>query len=281
VPSLRTLVVDVSEKVATVTLNRPERLNAFTPEMGAELYGTLATLDRDDDVRAIIITGAGRAFCAGADLESGGDTFATEKKWGADAEVRPWNLGTPIIAAINGAAVGVGATLPLQWDIRVASEKAKIGFVFNRRGIIPEAYSTWLLPRLVGFARAMDLLLTGRILGANEALEQGIVSRVVPADELLTVARSIATDIAKNTAPASVAITKRLVWRQLMESDPRRAKALEDELFYWAGKQPDAAEGVKSFLEKREPRWTMRPSTDLPDAIASIADLTETTTEST
>ncbi len=277
-PQFRTLLVDVSERVGTITLNRPERMNAFTPEMGSELYATLADFDRDDDVRAIVITGAGRAFCAGADLASGGDTFATEKTWGAgQADVRPWNLKKPIIAAINGAAVGVGATLPLQWDIRIASENAKIGFVFTRRGIIPEAYSTWILPRLVGFARAMDLLLTGRILTANEALEHGIVSRVVPADELMKSARAIALDIAKSTAPVSIAITKRLLWRQMTESDPLRAKELEDELFYWIGKQPDAAEGVKSFLEKREAAWSMRPSTDLPDLIADVPETKERT----
>ncbi len=266
------IVVESDGPVATLTLNRPERLNAYTVAMGIEIYSAIAELDRREDVRAIIVTGSGRAFCAGADLEPGGDTFARERAWQAAAEleakVRPWNLSTPIIAAINGAAVGIGATLPLQWDIRIASERAKIGFVFTRRGILPEANSTWILPRLVGLAKAMDLLLTGRILTAAEALEHGIVSRVVPADELMATATNIARDIAENTAPASVAITKRLLWRQLSETSPVRAKALEDALFDWIGKQPDAAEGVLSFLEKREPRWTGSAASGLPPEIA-------------
>jgi enoyl-CoA hydratase/carnithine racemase len=269
---LRTITLDVGEQVATVTLNRPERLNAYTPEMGVELFGTLAELDRDDSVRAIVITGAGRAFCAGADLAAGGETFAGERPFQAAAEneakVLPWKMRKPVICAINGAAVGVGATLPLQWDIRIMSDKARIGFVFTRRGIIAEANSTWLLPRLVGMAKALDLLLTGRILAADEALAYGLVSRVVPHDELMYVALGMARDIAKNTAPVSVAITKRLVWRQLLENDPVRAKELEDALFQWTGKKPDAAEGVTAFLEKRDPSWTMSALSDLPPEVA-------------
>jgi enoyl-CoA hydratase/carnithine racemase len=223
------------------------------------------------------VTGSGKAFCAGADLGAGENTFAGDDTWkpanAIEATVRPWNMNKPIICAINGAAVGIGATLPLQWDIRLASDRAKIGFVFTRRGIVAEAGSTWILPRIVGFARAMDLLLTGRILTAAEALEQGLVSRVVPHDDLLSVAQGIARDIAENTAPVSIAITKRLLWRQLMETDPRPAKELEDILFHWTGKQPDAGEGVTSFLEKRAPKWKMHPSRDLPDAIAPLREL--------
>lgn len=258
---LKTLRVVVIDGVATITLNRPERLNAYTVEMGVELFGALADLDQRDDVRAIVVTGEGRAFCAGADLEAGGATFARERAWQAARELeektQPWNLSTPVIAAINGAAVGIGATLPLQWDIRIASDRAKIGFVFTRRGISPEAHSTWILPRLVGVAKAMDLLLTGRIVDANEALALGLVSRVVPHAQLLDVAQSIARDIAVNTAPASVALTKRLVWSQLSQTDPVTAKAAEDLVFEWIGKQPDAAEGVLSFLEKRPAAWTL------------------------
>lgn len=257
----RTIRLDVSERVATITLNRPERLNAYTVEMGVELFGALAELDRRDDVRAIVVTGAGRAFCAGADLEAGGSTFSRERAWQAARELeertQPWKMATPIIAAINGPAVGIGATLPLQWDLRIASEKAKIGFVFTRRGITPEAHSTWILPRLVGVAKAMDLLLTGRIVTADEALALGLVSRVVPHEELAKVARDVAREIAERTAPASVALTKQLVWSQLGQSDPVAAKAAEDRVFEWIGKQPDAAEGVLSFLEKRAPRWTL------------------------
>jgi enoyl-CoA hydratase/carnithine racemase len=269
-----TIGVETDNGVATITLSREERLNAYTVQMGVELFGAMHELDMDDSVRAIVITGAGRAFCAGADLGGGGDTFAGDRSWeDADRLGRkclPWNMRTPVIAAINGAAVGIGATLPLQWDIRIASDKAKIGFVFTRRGIIPEAGSTWILPRMIGVSRASELLLTGRILTADEALEYGIVSRVVPHDELLTVARDMALDIAVNTAPVSIAVTKRLLWRQLLETDPRPAKAREDELFYWSGKQPDAAEGVESFLEKRDPQWKMSAARDLPDGLDDL-----------
>jgi enoyl-CoA hydratase/carnithine racemase len=258
---LETIRIEESDGVATITLSRPNRLNAYTVGMGVELFGALHELDARDDVRAIVVTGEGRAFCAGADLDSDGSTFARERAWQAARELeektRPWNLHTPIIAAINGPAVGIGATLPLQWDIRIASERAKIGFVFTRRGISPEAHSTWILPRLIGAAKALDLLLTGRIVSAAEALELGIVSRVVPHDQLLEVAQGTGRDIARNTAPASVALTKQLVWRQLMQSDAEAAKRLEDAVFEWVGKQPDAREGVTSFLEKRAPAWTL------------------------
>ncbi len=269
----RYILVDVAEQIATVTLNRPERLNAYTTEMGVQLFTALAALDERDDVRVIIVTGAGRAFCAGADLEPGGDTFQRERVWQAAAEreavVAPWRLRTPIIAAINGPAVGIGATLPLTWDLRIASDRAKIGFVFTRRGILPEAGSTWILPRLVGLSRAMDLLLTGRILTAPEALDYGVISRVVAHDDLLPVAREMALDIARNTAPLSVALTRQLLWEQLSESDPVRAKEREDELFHWIGRQPDAAEGVNAFLEKRPPCWTMSKTSQVPGRVRS------------
>lgn len=272
--SPQTLRIEIEDRVAIVTLARPERLNAYTVQMGIELFGALHRLDRDDGVRAVVVTGAGRAFCAGADLESGGATFARERAWQAAAELeqktRPWNMRTPILAAINGPAVGIGATLPLQWDIRLASDRAKIGFVFTRRGILPEAGSTWILPRLIGASKALELLLTGRVLTANEALEYGLVSRVVPHEQLLDVARALAREIADHTAPVSVAITKRLVWRQLMQNDPVAGKATEDALFDWIGRQPDAAEGVTSFLEKRSPRWTMSATRDLPPEIDDI-----------
>jgi enoyl-CoA hydratase/carnithine racemase len=258
---LRTIRVEENEGVVTITLSRPERLNAYTVGMGVELFRALHDLDQRDDVRAIVVTGAGRAFCAGADLDADGSTFARERAWQAARELeektRPWNMHTPVIAAINGPAVGIGATLPLQWDIRIASDRAKLGFVFTRRGITPEAHSTWILPRLIGAAKALDLLLTGRIVTASEALELGIVSRVVPHDELLDVALGIARDIAVSTAPASVALTKALVWRQLMQGDAEAAKQAEDAVFEWVGKQPDAREGVTSFLEKRAPVWTL------------------------
>src|SRR6266705_1849939 len=203
------ILLEVSEGVALVTLNRPERLNAYTPTMGHELAEAFAACDADDAVRAIVVTGAGRGFCAGADLARGGASFdrdaAAEYERGTPADepwrkprraVAAWDVRKPIIAAINGAAVGVGATLPMQWDIRIAAESARIGFVFVRRGVVPEALSTWTLPRLVGMSRAAELLLTGRMLSAREALEFGLVSRVVPDPELLPTARAMAAEIA-------------------------------------------------------------------------------------
>jgi enoyl-CoA hydratase/carnithine racemase len=271
------ILLEVSEGVALVTLNRPERLNAYTPTMGHELAEAFAACDADDAVRAIVVTGAGRGFCAGADLARGGASFdrdaaaeyrATppDRPWEKPRRaIAPWDVRKPIIAAINGPAVGVGATLPMQWDIRLAGESARIGFVFVRRGVVPEALSTWTVPRLVGMARAAELLMTGRILDAREALEFGLVSRVVPDAELLPTARALAAEIARETAPVSVAITKWLLWGMQSETDLARADDLDARAFWWTGTQPDAREGVKAFLEKRAPRWGMRPSADMPD----------------
>jgi len=253
--------LDRRGRVAVLTLNRPDRLNAWTPRMAFELYSSLRDLDADDATRAIVVTGAGRAFCAGAELDASGDTFATEGKWAVDEELtratRPWNLRTPVIGALNGHAVGIGATLPLGFDVRIASEDAKTGFVFTRRGIVPEASSTWILPRLIGFGRAMELLVSGRVLLAQEALRYGVVDRVVPKDRVLDEALELAEEIATHAAPVSVAITKQLLWRQLGEPDPERARQLEDRLFYWSGQQPDAREGVRSFMDERDPEWSM------------------------
>jgi enoyl-CoA hydratase/carnithine racemase len=271
-----TIRVEVNDKVATITLSRPARLNAYTATMGIELFGAVHDLDRSGEVRAIVVTGEGRAFCAGADLEAGGSTFAGRPAYleasAAEAKIRPWNLSTPIIGAINGPAVGIGATMPLWWDIRIASEKAKIGFVFTRRGLCPEANCTWLLPRMIGFARAMEILVTGRMLSAEEALAYGLVSRVVPHENLLPVALEIAHDIAKSTAPVAVAATRRLLWRQLLEADPRSSKALEEEVFRWLGSQVDAAEGVTAFLEKRAPVWSMNAARDLPPILGDLVE---------
>lgn len=270
--NLETIRLDVDGGVATITLNRPDRLNAYTVQMGLELFGTLRQLNVDDTVRAIVVTGAGRAFCAGADLKAGADTFrrgAFDEVAALEKKVRPWNMLKPVVAAINGPAVGIGATLPLHWDIRIAGESARIGFVFARRGLIPEAGSTWILPRLIGLSRSLDLLLTGRILDAAEALEYGLVSQVVPDDELLAVAQQIAHDIAANTAPASISITRRLLWRGAMNPNAEDHKTLEDELFYWVAEQPDAKEGIASFLEERTPQWTMTPRS-MPDVIPDV-----------
>ena len=275
------ILLEVTDGVALVTLNRPEKLNAYTRTMGRELAEAFAACDADDAVRAIIVTGAGRGFCAGADLAPGGVQFdrAADAGWAPPADrpwekppraIAPWDVRKPFIAAINGVADGVGATLPLQWDIRLAAESARIGFVFVRRGVVPEALSTWTLPRLVGMARAAELLLTGRLLSARDALEAGIVSRVVPDAELLPAARALAAEIAAETAPVSVAITKRLLWHLQGESDPARAEELEARAFWWAGQQPDAREGVQAFRERRPARWSMRPSTDMPDFLPPL-----------
>src|SRR2546425_1667250 len=216
--------LEVSEGVATITLDRPERLNAYTSRMGEELRDAFGVCDQRDEVRAVIVTGAGRAFCAGADLEGGGNVFerSAEERPAADPPAAWW-VRKPIIGAINGPAVGVGATLPMQWDIRIAGESARIGFVFVRRGLVPEAASTWTLPRIVGMSRAAELLYTGRILNAREALAYGLVSRVVADAELMAAARALARDIAVNTGPVAVALTKRLVWHMQGVPDPATA----------------------------------------------------------
>ena len=267
------ILVDVKDGVAKITLNRPEKLNAFNVGMGAELTASFAEFDDNDEVRVIVVTGAGRAFCAGADLSTGGKTFDRTERPRPEPPrnfVRPWNIKKPIIAAINGPAVGVGITLPMQWDIRVAAESARIGFVFVRRGVVPEALSTWTMPRMIGLARANELLLTGRIIGAREALEFGIVSHVWPDNEFMAKTMEMARDIAENTAPVSVAITKRLIYGLLAEPEAEKASQVDSRAFVWAGKQPDAYEGVTSFLEKRKPNWKMKPSKDFPGFLPPV-----------
>jgi enoyl-CoA hydratase/carnithine racemase len=250
-------------------LNRPERRNAWTRRMGIELRDALRQADQRDDVRAVVVTGAGRDFCVGADLEGGGTVF--DEARAADGEraerlsLAAWDVRKPVIAALNGAVAGVGATLPLQWDIRIAGESARITFVFVKRGLVPEAASTWLLPRLVGMSRAADLLLTGRLVGAREALDMGLVSRVVPDAELVASAQALAREIAEQTGPVAVALTKRLLWHMAGEADPAAAERLDAQVFGWATQSPDAKEGIRAFLEKRPARWSMKPGADLPD----------------
>jgi len=260
--------IDVKDGIATITLNRPERMNAWTAQMGVELNEHLVRCDEDDAVRAVVVTGAGRAFCAGADLERGGETFAgggRSDAGGPRRTIQPWEVRKPIIAAINGAAVGVGLTLPLQYDMRVAAKDAKLGFLFVRRGVMTELSSTWILPRLVGISRAADLLLSGRILLGEEAAALGLVNEAVATADVLPRALEIARNIAENCAPVSVALTKRMIWEHLggpppLEVAKREAKAL------WAlGRMADAREGVQSFLEKRKPRWTLSPTKDAPE----------------
>ena len=247
--------------VATVWLDRPDRGNGFISAMQVELHRQLAALDADPDVRAVVVTGRGRFFSTGADLEPGGANFAFDAEQTAKARrmmaerPRPWKMRTPIIAAMNGSAVGLGLTFPLQWDIRIVNESAKYGFVFTRRGLIPEQNSLWLLPKLVGLSVALELLLTGRLFSGAEAQALGIASRAVPADEVLPTALAVAEEIAAQTAPAAVGLTKQLAYELLGETDREVAFHREWELFRWIGRQPDSAEGVASFVEKRSPKF--------------------------
>lgn len=263
--------VDVDGRVATVWLNRPDRGNAFISAMQVELHRQLDRLDRDETVRAIIVTGAGKLFSAGADMEPGGANFAFDAEHHRRAKAdmatrpRPWQMRTPIIGALNGSAVGIGLTFPLQWDIRVVNETAKYGFVFTRRGLIPEQNSLWLLPRLVGIGTAVELLTTGRLFSGAEAKELGVAHEAVPGDRVLPSAREIAQDIADNTAPVAVGITKQMLYALLSETDREAAFCREWETFRWTGRQDDATEGVEAFLGKRVPQFSGAKYAQLPD----------------
>ena len=257
--------------VATIVLDRPEAMNAFTPTMMEELLDAFDRIDADDDVRAVVMTGRGRAFCAGADLSGGSKTFAHEERettrrdGGGRVALRIYDCLKPVIAAINGPAVGVGATMTLPMDVRLVARGAKLGFVFSRRGIVPEACSSWFLPRIVGIAQAQEWVLTGRVFDAEEALRGGLVRSVHEPDDLLDAAHGLAREIAANTAPVSVALSRQLLWRMLGASHPMEAHRIDSRAMEATGSSPDAAEGVASFLEKREPRFRMRPSRDMPD----------------
>ena len=263
---------DVREGVGTVTLNRPEKLNAVNTLMLDELRGALDGADADDAVRAVVVTGSGRAFCAGADLSGGGKTFdrvargavGEHQDGGGVVSLRIYDMKKPVIAAINGPAVGFGITMTLPMDIRIASTAARMGFVFTRRGVVPEACSTWFLPRLVGMNRAAEWVYTGRVFGAEEALAGGLVSQVVAPERLLPVARELALEIAQNTSAVSVALARQLLWRMLGADHPMEAHRLDSKCMDWTGRSADAHEGVTAFLEKRPPRFTLRPSTDMP-----------------
>lgn len=268
--SYESLLYEVSEHVATITFNRPEKMNTWNAQVASELSEAMLKANTDDEVRAIVLTGAGRAFCAGADLERGGDTFANrDESDGRQSDegrntrnVYPNEIDKPVIAAINGAAVGVGMTYPMLCDIRLASEGAKMGFVFTRRGMMPELAAHLIVQRVAGLSNAADILLSGRIFTSEEALEMGIVSKVFPKDQLLDAAHEMAKDYA-NTAPASVAITKHLLWQGL-DSSPKKMMEAEGPSFAWLGNQPDAKEGIISFLEKRAPAWELSAQ-DVPD----------------
>jgi len=271
------ILVERDGPVAIATLNRPDRMNAWTWQMSVELTHYFNQCDLDDGIRAIIVTGAGRAFCAGADFQQGGggDTFAgdalgnrrelAERYPGPRKGVQ--DLRTPVIAAINGAAVGAGLTMPIAYDLRIAAEDAKLGFVFNRRGVMPDADLLWYLPKLIGLSRAMDLLLTARIFSGKLAEEWGLVSRSVPKDQVLPTALEMAHDIATNVAPVSAAITKKLAYQFLEEIDGGHAQRFQSKLFGWTGRQADAREGITAFLEKRDPDWKLSKTNDMPEEL--------------
>ena len=269
-----TIRTEVEDGVLTLTLDRPDRLNAFTPTMKDELIAAFDQADADDDVRAVIVTGAGRGFCAGADLQAGGETFdyrargvedETPRDGGGQVTLRIFDCTKPVIAAINGPAVGVGATMTLPMDVRLASDSARIGFVFTRRGIVPEACSSWFLPRLVGISRAMEWAATGRVFEAAEAKEGGLVRDVYAADELLPAANALAREIADNTAPVSVALARRLMWTMLGADHPMEAHKADSRAMVARGQSADAREGVMSFLEKRPAEFPDRVSNGLPE----------------
>jgi enoyl-CoA hydratase/carnithine racemase len=271
----------VADRIATITLNRPDQLNAFTRVMRAELIDAFDRADSDDDVRAVVVTGRGRAFCAGADLSGGGDTFNADRRQqsGAAAEtidgvprdgggtvsLRVAAALKPVIAAINGPAVGVGITMTLPMDIRLAADTARFGFVFSRRGLVMEAASSWFLPRVVGISQALEWVATGRVFDAAEALSGGLVARTYPAEELLPAAYTLGREIADNTSAVAVATSRQLMWRMLGADSPWEAHRLDSRGIYLLGRAPDVAEGVTAFLEKRRPRFPMRVGTDLPD----------------
>ena len=272
---------EVADGVLTITLDRPDKLNAFTGRMMHELIETFDRADADDDVRVVIVTGAGRGFCAGADLSAGGSTFdigARAEEVGVAADERGANRDggglvslrifastKPVIAAINGPAVGVGVTMTLPMDIRLASESARFGFVFTRRGVVPEACSSWFLPRLVGIAQAQEWVLTGRVFDAQEALRGGLVRSVHPPDELLPAAQAIAREIVESTAPVSVALSRQMLWRMLGADHPMEAHKVDSRGIVARGASDDAKEGVMSFLEKRPAAFPMRVSDGMPD----------------
>lgn len=258
---------DIDEGVAVVTLSRPDRLNAFTADMGRGLEEAYRRCDEDDDIRAVVLTGAGRAFCAGADLRGGADTFAKleEGSFSAAAIDFPaFRVRKPVIAAVNGHAIGLGLTLALQCDIRLLAREGKYGVVQVRRGVVPDAYSHWTLPRIAGLARAADILLTGRTFDGDEALALGIASRVLPAAEILPAALEIARDLAANAAPLSVALSKRLLWESFALT-PEEVERRETALHHHLMGKADALEGPMAYLEKRPPRWTLRVGKDWPE----------------
>jgi len=274
-----TIAADLANRVLTVTLDRPDRLNAFTVAMQRELCDVLDAVDADPEIRVVVITGRGRGFCAGADLASGAETFdidaggpatgsgATTKAHrdeGGLLTLRLYACTKPVIAAVNGPAVGVGATMTLPMDIRLASDTARFGFVFARRGIVPEACSSWFLPRVVGINTALEWTMTGRVFDATEALDRGLVRSVHPPDELLPAAQALAQEIAANTSAVSVAMTRQMLWRMLGAAHPMEAHRVDSRAIASRGESEDAKEGVLSFLEKRPASFPLGVSDGMP-----------------
>ena len=277
-----TILYDIKDKVLTVTLNRPERLNAFTGQMMDDLIEAFDKAGKDDEIRVIIVTGAGRGFCAGADLGAGANTFNREVRnnrgetegikdnpeWMRDGGGRTtlaiFDCPKPIIAAFNGPAVGVGVTMTLPMDIRIASEEARFGFVFARRGLVPEAASSWFLPRIVGISKALEWTFSGKVFSAEEAKDGGLIRSVHPANKLMDEAYKLAQEIIDNTSPVSVALTRQMLWKMLGADHPMEAHKVDSRLIYELGKAEDAKEGVNSFLEKRSPKFPSKVSRDMP-----------------
>jgi enoyl-CoA hydratase/carnithine racemase len=285
----KTILYDVADNILTITLNRPEKLNAFTREMMAEMIDAFDKADADDNIRAIIVTGSGRGFCAGADLSGGSSSFdrtaqpgeapsrATSKReadidWSDESirdgggllTLRIFKCLKPVIAAVNGPAVGVGVTMQLAMDVRLASENARFGFVFARRGLVPEACGTWFLTRVVGISQALEWTLTGRVFSAHEALEGRLIKKIYKPEELLPAARALAREIADNTAPVSVALTRQMLWQMLCADHPIEAHKIDSRAIRSRGASADAKEGVTSFLEKRPAKFPNKVSTDMP-----------------
>ena len=268
------VVLERHGEIAVIRLNRPDRLNAFTDEMGERLIALFDETDADDDVRAVVVTGTGRGFCAGADLAAGGDTFVlgddpetggAPPDLGGRVTLRIYRSLKPVIAAINGPAAGVGVTMTLPADVRIAADTAKFGFVFTRRGLVPEACSTWFLPRAVGISTAVEWTVGGKMVPVTEALERGLVREVLPVGQLLDRAIAIAREMVSGTAPVSVALTRQLMWRMLGAAGPEVAHRAESIGIHLRGTSDDVREGVEAFLDKREPKFPNRVSDGLPE----------------